>query len=61
MPEYDVSLGNHDVVPRVTTVRVFANNQRVALREAFKAAEDHHNPTAWTVIDVKEVSDGAAA
>jgi len=60
MPEFDVTVGNHDTVPLVTVTRVYAANQRAALREAFTALQNPENPSAWHVIDVKEVASGAA-
>jgi len=48
VPEYDISYGNFDVMPEVSTIRVFGFDERWALKAALEELGDG----AWTVIDI---------
>lgn len=58
MPEYDISYGNFDITPEVSTVRVFGFDERWALKAALDqlpVVSIDGEPAAWTVIEINEV------
>lgn len=58
MPEFDISYGNFDITPEVSTVRVFGFDERWALKAALDQlpiVSIDGEPAAWTVIDISEV------
>jgi hypothetical protein len=60
MPEYDISYGNYDVTPRVSTIRVFGLDERWALKAAHDQLDSvsaDGQPAAWTVIDIQKVEE----